>query len=65
VFGWLIYPLGFLLTLVSNAPEVRIARELVYNFADLFNKVGFGVVAIFAIQQIMREDKIRQAMLEL
>jgi hypothetical protein len=38
---------------------------LVYNFADLFNKVGFGVVAIFAIQQIMREDKIRQAMLEL
>ncbi len=65
VFGWLIYPLGFLLTLISNSPDMRVGRELVYNFADLFNKVGFGVVAVFAIQQIMREEKIRQAMLEL
>lgn len=65
VFGWLIYPLGFLITLLSNAPEVRVARELIYNFADLFNKVGFGMVAVFAVQQILREEKIRKAMLEL
>jgi sensory rhodopsin len=65
VFGWLIYPLGFLITLLSNAPEVRIARELIYNFADLFNKVGFGMVAVYAVQQVLREDKIRRAMAEL
>ena len=65
VFGWLIYPLGFLITLLSNSADMRIARELVYNFADLFNKIGFGIVAIFAIQQMMREEKIREAMLEL
>jgi sensory rhodopsin len=65
VFGWLIYPLGFLITLLSNSPDMRVARELVYNIADLFNKVGFGMVAVFAVQQLRREDDIRQAMQEL
>lgn len=65
VFGWAIYPLGYLLTLISDAPDVRVARELVYNFADLFNKVGFGMVAIYAVRQIVREQKIRQAMQQL
>lgn len=62
VLGWLIYPAGFFLTLVSSSPEMRVVRELVYNFADLFNKVGFGVVAVYAAQQIMRENAIRKAM---
>jgi sensory rhodopsin len=65
VFGWLIYPLGFLLTLLSNSPDVRVTRELIYNFADLFNKVGFGMVAVYAIQQLVREDQIRKAMVDL
>jgi sensory rhodopsin len=62
VFGWAIYPLGFLITLISNSPDVRIGRELIYNVADLFNKVGFGMVAIYAVRQIVREQKIREAM---
>jgi sensory rhodopsin len=62
VFGWAIYPLGFLLTLVSNSPEMRLGRELVYNVADLFNKVGFGMVAVYAIRQVVREEKVREAM---
>lgn len=65
VFGWAIYPLGFLLSLMSNAPEMRLGRELVYNFADLFNKVGFGLVAVYAVRQVMREQKIREAMAQL
>ena len=65
VFGWAIYPLGFLLSLLSNHPDMRISRELVYNFADLFNKVGFGLVAIYAVRQVVREEKIREAMMEL
>jgi sensory rhodopsin len=65
VFGWLIYPLGFLLTLLSNSPDVRVMRELVYNFADLFNKVGFGLVAVWAVQQVQRDEQIRRAMAEL
>jgi sensory rhodopsin len=65
VFGWAIYPLGFLITLMSNSPDVRVARELIYNFADLFNKVGFGMVAIYTVRQVVREQKIREAMAQL
>ena len=65
VLGWAIYPLGYLLTLISNSPDVRIGRELVYNFADLFNKVGFGMVAIYTVRQVVREQKIREAMQQL
>jgi sensory rhodopsin len=65
VFGWAIYPLGFLITLVSNAPEVRISRELIYNVADLFNKVGFGMLAIYTVRQVVREQKIRDAIQQL
>jgi bacteriorhodopsin len=65
VFGWAIYPLGFFITLMSNSPDVRIAREIVYNFADLFNKVGFGMVAVYAVQQMTRDEKIRNAMSDL
>lgn len=62
VIGWAIYPLGYLVTLISNTPDMRVSRELIYNFADLFNKVGFGIVAIYAIKQVMRDARIRDAM---
>ena len=62
LIGWAIYPLGYILTLFSNNPDLRLWRELIYNIADLFNKVGFGMVALFAVQQFMKEAKIRQAL---
>ncbi len=65
VFGWAIYPIGFLITLISNSPDVRVGRELIYNFADLFNKVGFGMLVIFSIRQVVREYKLREAMAQL
>ena len=65
VLGWAIYPLGYLLTLISNSPDLRVGRELVYNVADLVNKVGFGMVAIYTVRQVVREQKIREAMLQL
>jgi sensory rhodopsin len=65
VVGWAIYPLGFLVTLLSNSPEVRLSRELIYNIADVFNKVGFGMVAIYAVRQMVRETQLREAMAQL
>jgi sensory rhodopsin len=62
LIGWAIYPLGYVITLFSNDPDLRIWREMIYNIADLFNKVGFGMVALFAVQQFMKETKIRQAL---
>jgi sensory rhodopsin len=62
LIGWAIYPLGYIMTLFSNNPDLRLYRELIYNIADLFNKVGFGMVALFAVQQFVKEAKIRQAL---
>ena len=62
LIGWAIYPLGYIITLFSNNPDARIWREMVYNIADLFNKVGFGMVALYSVQQFMIETKIRQAL---
>ena len=65
LIGWAIYPLGYVLTLMSNSPDLRLWRELIYNVADLFNKVGFGMVALYAVQQFTKEAKIRQALSEI
>ncbi|MGL6289773.1 MAG: bacteriorhodopsin [Silanimonas sp.] len=62
LIGWSIYPLGFIVGMMSDAESFKIARELVYNFADLINKVGLGLVALVAAKQISREAAIRQAM---
>jgi sensory rhodopsin len=62
LIGWAIYPLGYIITLFSDDPSLRIWRELIYNVADLFNKVGFGMVALYSVQQFMKEAKIRQAL---
>ena len=62
LIGWAIYPLGYIITLISNNPDLRLYRELIYNIADLFNKVGFGMVALFAVQQFVKEAQIRQAL---
>ncbi len=42
--GWLVYPVGFVLPGLGIDPELR---ELVYNVADLVNKVGLGMIAYF------------------
>jgi bacteriorhodopsin len=44
--GWAIYPIGFLMAR-SGYGELR---EIVYNVADVINKVGFGLVAFHGIQ---------------
>jgi bacteriorhodopsin len=48
LFGWAIYPIGFLMAR-SGYGELR---EIVYNVADVINKVGFGLVAYQGIQAL-------------
>lgn len=48
VFGWAIYPIGFLMAR-SGYGELR---EIVYNVADVINKVGFGLVAYHGIKAL-------------
>lgn len=55
VFGWAIYPIGFIVPLLGYGVEYQVIRELIYCVADLINKVGFGMVAMSAAQAISYE----------
>ncbi|MGB0266189.1 MAG: bacteriorhodopsin, partial [Candidatus Poseidoniaceae archaeon] len=48
VVGWIIYPFGYLFSpqagLVDSASAAEVMAVL-YNIADMINKIGFGVVA--------------------
>ena len=46
--GWIIYPVGFLLALAGE--DGGSIREIAYNVADVINKVGFGLVAYYAVK---------------
>jgi bacteriorhodopsin len=59
VFGWVIYPIGtatqeFLELSGSDAQTIQLAvclAAIIYVFADVINKVGFGVVAVRAVRK--------------
>lgn len=55
LIGWAVYPIGFLMAL-AGAGEYR---EIVYNVADVINKVGFGLVALHGIQTFVRLERER------
>ncbi|MDX1626583.1 MAG: bacteriorhodopsin [Wenzhouxiangellaceae bacterium] len=63
--GWAIYPLGFVLGLVSDADGAKLAREFVYNIADLVNKVGLGLVVVTTAKAITKDAQIKEAMRDL
>ncbi|MBG79520.1 MAG: hypothetical protein CMJ39_02275 [Phycisphaerae bacterium] len=50
--GWIIYPIGFLLALSDNES----LREILYNIADVINKVGFGVACVIAAKTLSRYE---------
>ena len=51
--GWAIYPLGFLMAR-AGAGEYR---EIIYNVADVINKVGFGLVAYRGIKAMSHRGR--------
>ncbi len=53
LFGWAIYPIGFLMARSGNHE----LREIVYNISDVINKVGFGLVAYHGIQAMSHSNE--------
>ena len=49
VVGWIIYPLGYLFSpqaeLIDAGTTGAEVMAVLYNIADMINKIGFGVVA--------------------
>jgi bacteriorhodopsin len=52
--GWVIYPIGFLMALAGDAGGSY--REILYNVADVINKVGFGLVCFAGAQGLAEMD---------
>lgn len=44
LIGWSIYPLGYMTSPFNVFESLNLNHNLVYNFGDVFNKVGFGLV---------------------
>jgi bacteriorhodopsin len=53
LIGWAIYPIGFLMAR-AGAGEYR---EIIYNVADVINKVGFGLVAYHGIKAMSHPER--------
>jgi len=47
---------------MSDADTAKVVRELIYNFSDLINKAGLGLVAVIAVRAITRDIQVRDAM---
>jgi bacteriorhodopsin len=48
--GWIIYPVGFLMALSGTNGESW--REVLYNIADVINKVFFGLVCYQGVKAL-------------
>ena len=60
LIGWAIYPLGYM-TLPFNVFEaLHMNRNLVYNFGDVVNKLGFGIVVYNMARKAARRKKARR-----
>jgi sensory rhodopsin len=57
VGGWAIYPLGFFAPLLGLVPDVR---ELIYNVADLVNKVGLCLLVYATAKRSQMELEQQQ-----
>jgi bacteriorhodopsin len=61
LIGWAVYPLGYM-TLPFNVFEaINLNRNLVYNFGDVVNKLGFGLVIYVMARKAARLKKRRKA----
>ncbi|MEQ9453273.1 MAG: bacteriorhodopsin [Phycisphaeraceae bacterium] len=57
--GWSIYPIGFLMALSGDSGESY--REILYNVADVINKVFFGLVCYQGIKVLAESRNTSQA----
>ncbi len=65
LIGWSIYPVCFILIMISNTPEMKVTRELLFNLADAVNKIGLAVIAVSAARAVARDRELKDAMARL
>ena len=59
--GWIIYPLGYLFNptadILPDAVDAEI-MAILYNIADMINKIGFGVVAWMGAKKLPKPSQL-------
>ncbi|MEJ7661469.1 MAG: bacteriorhodopsin [Hymenobacter sp.] len=62
LIGWAVYPMGYMTLPFNLFTALHLDRNLVYNFGDVINKVGFGlVVYVMARKSAARRLPARHA----
>ncbi|UYZ62004.1 bacteriorhodopsin-like [Hymenobacter weizhouensis] len=57
LIGWAIYPLGYMTIPFNVFEALNLNRNLVYNFGDVINKLGFGIVIYTMARRASRTIK--------
>ena len=60
LIGWAIYPLGYMTLPFNLFESLHLNRNLVYNFGDVINKVGFGLVVYTMARKAQMVEKKRK-----
>ena len=60
LIGWAVYPLGYLTLPFDVFEALHLNRNLVYNFGDVINKLGFGLVIYVMARKSARPKKQRR-----
>jgi bacteriorhodopsin len=53
---WIVYPIGYLVTLLGFQNDFLVVRELIYCIADLIAKAGFCMMAVGLAKQLSLEE---------
>lgn len=61
VIGWSIYPIGYMMQPGNLLSGLKIDMNLVYNFGDVINKIGFGFVVYTMARTAGRRQSVAAA----
>lgn len=61
LIGWAVYPLGYMMLPFNVFEALHLNRNLVYNFGDVINKLGFGLAIYTMARKAARRRKQRAA----
>ncbi|MGB9358334.1 MAG: bacteriorhodopsin [Acidimicrobiia bacterium] len=56
IVSWSIYPIAYLMPVISETASGVVARQVIYSFADIFSKAVYGVMLGFIAQKLSAQE---------
>ncbi len=54
--SWTIYPVAYLMPVISETAGGVVARQVIYSFADIFSKAVYGVMLGYIAQKLSADE---------